>query len=242
MKWDSIRAAVDLHFWNWGRKDEKRVSNTSNERLWTAYFSVAQALIYPAHSLLCLCAVCITIMHPLHSVSSSISFPSAWPHPMEVLRSEHFHLGNFKLFLPESAVITRVLSHFPVGTETRQVWLLQEDLSCNIRAQGQRHLKLGWTLAHTGLLATPQLLILLLRNVSSLLLQSLVVTRRAQWIISFVFFKHPVHTFASSEAFLERKCCYGTQLLTTAEEENKMQFVEVNGNIFLELCGLLIQS
>lgn len=157
MKWDSIRAAVDLHFWNWGRKDEKRVSNTSNERLWAAYFSVAQALIYPAHSLLCLCAVCITIMHPLHSVSSSISFPSAWPHPMEVLRSEHFHLGNFKLFLPESAVITRVLSHFPVGTETRQVWLLQEDLSCNIRAQGQRHLKLGWTLAHTGLLATPLL-------------------------------------------------------------------------------------
>lgn len=103
-------------------------------------------------------SVYVTIMHPLHSVSSSISFPSAWPHPMEVPHSEHFHLGHFKLFLPECAVITRVLSHSPAGTETRQVWLLQEDVSCNIQAQGQRHLELGWTLAHTGLLATPLLM------------------------------------------------------------------------------------
>lgn len=67
------------------------------------------------------------------------------------------------------------------------------------------------------------------------MLQSLVVTRRAPCVISFAFFKHPVHAVASSEAFLERKCCYGTQLLTTSEEEKKIKFVEVNGKILLEL-------
>lgn len=74
------------------------------------------------------------------------------------------------------------------------------------------------------------------------MLQSLVVIRRAQCILSLAFFKHPVHTVASSEAFLERKHCYGTQLLTTSEEEKKIQFVEVNGKILLELCGLSAQE
>lgn len=43
---------VDVHFWKWSRRDEKRASNTWNERLWVSYFSVAQALIYPAQRLL----------------------------------------------------------------------------------------------------------------------------------------------------------------------------------------------
>ncbi|RLV97953.1 hypothetical protein DV515_00011280 [Chloebia gouldiae] len=37
---------------------------------------------------------------------------------------------------------------------------------------------------------------------------------------------HPIHTIASSEAFHERKCWYGTQLLKTSEEEKNIPFVE----------------
>lgn len=61
------------------------------------------------------------------------------------------------------------------------------------------------------------------------MLQSLVVIRRAQCILSLAFFKHP-------------KTLYGIQLLTTSEEEKKIQFVEVNGKILLELCGLSAQE
>jgi len=57
-------------------------------------------------------------------------------------------------------------------------------------------------------------------------------------LLWFAFFKHLVHTIVSLEAFLERKHCYGPNLITTSGKESNKQLAEVNGKIWFELCGL----